>query len=552
MVTIISSILAGVATDRGLYFLDKARPGLGRIFQPVKNQTKISLLAGGILIALFLRFGARQESLRQLYEASFFPPTVKSRWVDMPDTLHPSSSSRLPLWRTRRKIVGTGHRDILNVLEFAKTHSDGRYAVQRAPFGDEAAPDSQALSAFLGMQGNESLYSTFREASPIALFTFPQIDAISVNTEMFGISSMLAEDLDFWSQPLETHLSRLQALGTKYFVVYDDRIKNELDREPAVLTRTNFGHWSVFALRNPASPAEVLRWRPALIFSDLSLKLRRTNEHGFTRLAEEQFEDNWFDVLLAYSEETRIDRVLDSPAAFDRFGALVIERYDYENLDSALTVLKEFSRHRPILLFPKDDLLFDKIRANLRFFPKAIILNTTDTQQSGEWMQSQYGAHREFGGSAIHKEWKQIRDVLDANKTPVADSIADSVMVRIDKKDFDKYTIAQEGPASNHEVPILIRTTYHPRWRSTDGSPLFIASPFFTLVFSRGNTNLVYERNDLDRAGILLSSATILLLIYLAYRGERKYLKTHYKTAAQREPGVAVIAVHREQITDER
>ena len=68
----------------------------------------------------------------------------------------------------------------------------------------------------------------------------------------------------------------------------------------------------------------MLDYRPALVVSDFSVKGRRRGDFDFVRLAEEQFGDGWFDVLLARSAETKVDRLSD----LGGFGALVLDRYD--------------------------------------------------------------------------------------------------------------------------------------------------------------------------------------------------------------------------------
>lgn len=516
-IAIMTSVLSAVATASALGALKRVYPKAKTVFRPFEKSTGMACVFAAVFIALFMRYTDRQKSIRNLYEGSYFPAVVRPRWVNVSDDEVPLSVGSDQLKHLAR-VFGTGHRDVLNVLQFAKSHKDGRFAVQRAAFQDEAARDAQALASYLALDGNNSLYSTFRESSPLSLFAFPQIDAISLNTEMFGISSTLAEDLDFSSQPIGTHLERLQMFGVRYLAIFDQRIKYELDRETAVAARVDFGHWSVFTLRNPALEAEVLRWRPAIVFGDLSLKMRRTNEHGFLRLAEEQFKDNWFDVLLAYSQNLRVDDVLRDPAAFNRFGAVILERYDYNNINAALASLQEFSRHRPLILLPSDDPLFNRIRTNIRSFPMAMILNTTDGDDSGVWMQSRYSAHRRFGESPPHKEWMEIRQILEANKVPVpnAPSNLDAVHVEMTKSEI--HLNLSEAKASSGEVPILLRTTYFPRWETDNPAPLYIASPFFTLIFSRGNTNLHYERHWIDRAGIWISFATVLVLIWIVSR----------------------------------
>jgi hypothetical protein len=392
---------------------------------------------------------------------------------------------------------------IESVLRFGREHRDGRYLVEvpRVQACPNPDPDGRALSAYLGAQGNETLNVNFREASPNSLFLNPLRSALPQSWEYFGISSVLADDLDFAAQPLAHHLVLARQVGTKYLVIYSPESKARLRQEPEVREVHQAGDWSIFALpRAPMPPARTLAFRPALVVSGFSLKLRRSNEYDFIRLAEEQFADGWFDVPLVRAPERQIDRLRD----LDQFGALILETYECADEDLAFARLREFARRRALILLSSDAPLFQRLRAAIHEFPQAAIIER-GREAPGKWLEAeQPSAH--YDASAIRREWRMIKAVLDQNK--VATGVADTAC----RSEIAANAMHLDPGAASDGVPVLINTTYFPHWRRTDGGEVYAATPFFMLTFARQPVQLVYQRRGWDRAGLLLSIVTLLLL----------------------------------------
>lgn len=62
------------------------------------------------------------------------------------------------------------------------------------------------------------------------------------------------------------------------------------------------------------------------------------------------------------------------------------------------------------------------------------------------------------------------------------------------------------------EVPVLIRTTYHPNWVRADSGPIYTATPFFMLTFVRQQTLLSYERRRTESLSLIVSGGALLIL----------------------------------------
>lgn len=395
-------------------------------------------------------------------------------------------------------------RSLKDILGFAQNHREGRYLVEiPVASSNEAAFDGRALNSYLGAQGNETLGVVFREASPNSIFFNAAVNALSAYPDTFGISSVLAEDLDFRDQPLAKHLGRARLLGTKYLVMFTYWMKNHISDEKGVKEVFNSGDWTVFELTDERLPrVRALPFKPALVVSGFSLKQRRRNEYDFVRFAEEQFADGWFDVLLVRSPEKAIDRIPE----IDQFGALILDSYDCENESVAFERLQNFAQQHALILLSSDAPLLQRIRASLAGFPLTRIIDRPH-EEPGEWLEALTpSAH--YQSSAIRKTWRDILANLDANKE-ASDSSTATVNGQIDQRSIQ---ININAPSSKDSLPVLIDTTYFPNWSRDDRKPIYAATPFFMLTFAREPVRIVYARRWIDSMGLVVSAVTLLAL----------------------------------------
>src|SRR6185503_15137692 len=293
---------------------------------------------------------------------------------------------------------------------------DGRYLVEVLPSvapGKLVRSDSLALNAYLGAQGNETISVVYREASPNSSFFNAELNAFSVYRENFGISSALLSDLDFINQPFAQHIKQLQFAGIRYLIIGTPQTKTELSRESEIVARHDIGDWTIFEIQQSAAPVRTLQYRPALVVSDFTVKMRRRNQYDFIRLAEEQFNDAWFDVLLVRSPERRIDLL----AQLDQFGALILDVYDYQDEAKALAQLKDFAQNHTLILLPSDAPFFNRIKSEI---PQATVIERPQ-EGPGDWISTSEPSEH-YDGSSIRKTWQAIRSTLDREKAAVISS----------------------------------------------------------------------------------------------------------------------------------
>jgi hypothetical protein len=396
------------------------------------------------------------------------------------------------------------------VLGFARGHRDGRYMVEVLDVvNNPLHADSPALNAYLGAQGNETLGVVYREASPNSIFFNALTNAVSTGKDSFGISSVLADDLDFAAQPLARQLERARFVGVRYVVAESNELKENLAREPTVGARHDFDRWSVFEIGGGEAPrARVLDYRPALVVSDFSVKGRRRADFDFVRLAEEQFGDGWFDVLLARSAERRIDRLTD----LENFGALVLDRYDCDDEARAFALLRDFAQHRALVLLSSDAPLFRRIQSSLVEFPHARIVERPLVEPPGERIES-FQPSFHYEGSSIRRVWRDVRAALDSEKVAVGDESSFGVRASVTTQaGRSELSLTPDAPHDAGDLPLLVAETYSPDWRAREGNRIYAATPFFMLTFARGPVRLVYARSELERAGLWVSGLTLLAL----------------------------------------
>lgn len=400
---------------------------------------------------------------------------------------------------------------IEGVLGFARAHREGRYVVEVPTFTPPPLKslDSRAINSYVGMEGAEALTGVFREASADAIFFNPLVNVFSEHQDNFGISSVLADDLDFVNQPIERHLERLSLVGAKYLVIVSPGIKDRLSGVPGVGAKHDFGDWSIFELTRDAAPrVRALRYKPALVVSDITLKQRRRNEYSFVRLAEEQFADGWYDVLLARSPESKLDRLGD----LNGFGALVVDTYRYDDESLAYETLRDFAARHPLILLSCDSPLFSRIKATLQDFPFAEVVERPPAPP-GDPINAEVPTLR-YGTNPVRKAWGEIRSVLERHKLPIADQDARILSGTADPQNIQ----INPAAAPSDSLPVIIATTFHPNWRREDGGKIYAATPFYMLTFVRQATRIVYERRWHDTLALWYSALTLISLCVFALR----------------------------------
>jgi hypothetical protein len=71
-------------------------------------------------------------------------------------------------------------------------------------------------------------------------------------------------------------------------------------------------------------------------------------------------------------------------------------------------------------------------------------------------------------------------------------------------------------------APILVATTFHPKWRRADGGLLYAATPFYMLTFADRPVTLTFSRQWYDWGALWVSAITFVgLACFTAWSGQR-------------------------------
>ncbi|MBF0582683.1 MAG: tetratricopeptide repeat protein [Magnetococcales bacterium] len=87
--------------------------------------------------------------------------------------------------------------------------------------------------------------------------------------------------------------------------------------------------------------------------------------------------------------------------------------------------------------------------------------------------------------------------------------------VRLERLQRERLEIRTDRPG----CPLLVRMSYHPKWRALSGETIYLVEPFFMLLFPRGEqVSLAYLPNGADQMGALLTALGGVWLLVLLMR----------------------------------
>ena len=168
--------------------------------------------------------------------------------------------------------------------------------------------------------------------------------------------------------------------------------------------------------------------------------------------------------------------------------------------------MKAFAQTRTLILLSSDAPLFNRIKSAIHEFPHATIIER-DRPDPGDWIDEPEPSQH-YDNSSIRNTWKAIRTMLDESKIRVSPVELQS---RVDQNRFE----VAPGSSNGQSIPVLIAYTFFPKWVRADGKPLYAGTPFFTLGFFDGATQIYFQRTKYDRFAIWCSAVTLGSLLIL-------------------------------------
>ncbi len=352
-------------------------------------------------------------------------------------------------------------------------------------------PVTFVFNALAGLEGIKTDYIVFRESSISSIFFTSIRNQFSHIHECWNLRSSLCLNTTFMNQPIEDKIKRAEFMGIQYIFVRSKPLQDNLAKAKATLVFDQ-NNWKVFEL--PAtSTTQVVSGtsEPVLLFFDVDLKkFDSSNYYNYITFMEEAYSFNFYDPFFAETNDLNLDTSTD----LDKFRTIIISKYQYKNLDSAFQRLEKYSQKNNIILISDySNPLFNRLSDLNRKNHKIAIF------QKGDF------------NPVIFSYIKSI----DKKITPA--TIKD-----IDENDKEiKITMGTSSP----NTPILIKTSYFPWWKRTDGKPIYMATPTYMLTFTDGeNLDIKFTTPWYLYLGIGVSSlTTLLVLISFIYLHRKKH-----------------------------
>jgi hypothetical protein len=185
------------------------------------------------------------------------------------------------------------------------------------------------------------------------------------------------------------------------------------------------------------------------------------------------------------------------------------QNHKYDDEEAAYQKLREFSHKRLLVLLSSRDRLYQRVKENRGEFQ---YLETVERPEvdPGERANSLEPTYH-YDNSPLRQEWLSIRAALDSHKVPVPASSSSSLTGSFGHK---PPRIALDYKSSGGaDAPVLIATTFHPRWRREDGGKIYAATPFYMLTFTDHAVSLRFGRDWYDVAALWVSGVTLLVLL---------------------------------------
>jgi len=402
--------------------------------------------------------------------------------------------------------------EIINYLK-NKQEKPGRVLVEY--YRPNKQPKSQALNALLGENGIDTNYIVFRESSIGSIFMTPLRNSLSDKTEVWGINSLLADNLSYLNQNIENHLQKARFMGIKYLLITSNEMVEALDGVADVKLEKVFGTWKLYHLTNNINYATILQYKPNLYIGDATFKRRQLNNPNLTTLQEYLFLRNKSDTIIAHGNDSNLDNY--SIDKLNYFSTIILDKYSYSNLDNTINKLLEFSRKRWII-FVKDPLdpLQEKIlsiddelaKKNIYFIP-----NLKDIPlPSGKITQQDIF---EFFDQ-VSRYNNLILNFLDQHKIQIDNQELKKSSIQLINQDNSRFIKLSLKTDSQENLPILIKYNYFPAWKlQNQNAEVFLASPTFMLVFAKDNLSLYFSTPWYVTVSLIASLIALITMIYL-------------------------------------
>jgi hypothetical protein len=383
----------------------------------------------------------------------------------------------------------------LEVVEFLRD-KDGRIHVENY-FSDNTFT-SFAYDAYLGLQTDGSNTLSLRESSINALFMIPLRNSLSQNLEVYGVKSYKALDKSLHLESWEENIKRAISTGTKYFIFSSSVKKYKTEQKNLLTIEKEYPQQSIFSTKEKVTFADVQKYKPVLLFSEINFKDRKANEYNYTRIQEEFFFGKMREFVLVNANNLKLDSTND----INKFETVVITTYQYDDINTAYQKLFDYSKTNDLILVFDTNPLFNK-------------LSTLSTKEH-KIKIIQKNMNPNADAIIFRKNIELLFNYLDSIKRP----IRSEAQITHSKINQTNITVSLEN--SGDMVPILMKETYFPTWKNSNGEEVYLATPAFMLTFATTSFELNFKTDRSVYTGWIISILTFVTCTGIYIRNRNK------------------------------
>jgi len=370
-----------------------------------------------------------------------------------------------------------------------------------------SAPADKVLNAYLGAQGNQTIYTIIRESAISAIFYTPIRNSLSYEVECWGINCFLSFNREYLGKPFEEHLRVATDYGIEYFLIRSAQKKEDFDLTEKVEKVAEFNEWAVYRTTDSKNIL-IPQKEPLLVFSGIDTKRERV-DFGFINLVENiNIRLGRTDFTFVHSGKDLIEDLDD----LNNFNNLILSEYYYENFDLAAEKIIRYSENSKVIAFyPNEEgsLLYNLLEV-LSSENKNIIM-------ANDFVDRYEDLSNIVKGETIYRpdrkdNYEKFIDVLDEIIQENTAEAGNKYNVSSGQNYTNIYTLSDEIN------PVIINQSYFPAWKSIKNNNIYLASPSNTMIFIDKNDSIYFETTKIVIVGHLLSLFGILLIIGFIYR----------------------------------
>jgi hypothetical protein len=237
------------------------------------------------------------------------------------------------------------------------------------------------------------------------------------------------------------------------------------------------------------------------LYGDVNFKKREINDYDWARFQEELLFQNENTTTFVSPPHQDLDTVLSAPSS----SAAVVSNYTYINERTAFKNLVTYSKDHTLILIADWNRLFFDLQQAASSTPQLHIsiydrLYPTILDKN-----------------PLRAEMKQIFTKIDKAETPI-----DEAVPTVMRSDGDNHISIQLSATTSIPFPVVIKNSYFPDWKRTDGQPVYLTSPGFILTYATSSFDLVFTTPREVYLGYAITCLTGIGFIALAYMFRKK------------------------------